>query len=414
MLPTEAAAKKYITETTKLMNGWTNNLPLKDIAFKAIGIMPSLLLQKLSKTSKAKDHLKALERIIDLWSNGNIDELLFEGETIQSRKSIGELSKKFTLLMEKENVNGALKLLTSNISNGILPLDDKTLSLLKQKHPTSSELNEEVLLRGEKPSVHLVVFEDIDENMVKEAALKTKGSSDPSGLDADGWRKILVSKSYGTINGDLRRAFANVIKKICTEKLPVDTTKDETPLEAFLACKLIPLDKNPGLRPIGVAEVLRRTAGKVAMKVVKEDIKKAAGCLQLCAGQEAGCEAAIHAMYKIFESNETEAILIVVAENTFNSTNRKALLHNIEYLCPAIATFLYNCYTISARLFIIGGKESRSREGATQGDPTAMAAYALGLPPLLDYLQSVKRSVKHVAFADDLTGAGNLEEIKIC
>ena len=25
---------------------------------------------------------------------------------------------------------------------------------LKQKHPTSSELNEEVLLRGEKPSVY--------------------------------------------------------------------------------------------------------------------------------------------------------------------------------------------------------------------------------------------------------------------
>ena len=41
------------------------------------------------------------------------------------------------------------------------------------------------------------------------------------------------------------------------------------------------------------------------MKVVKEDIKKAAGCLQLCAGQEAGCEAAIHAMLKTFQSNET-------------------------------------------------------------------------------------------------------------
>ena len=41
------------------------------------------------------------------------------------------------------------------------------------------------------------------------------------------------------------------------------------------------------------------------MKVVKEDIKKAAGCLQLCAGQEAGCEAAIHAMLKTFKSNET-------------------------------------------------------------------------------------------------------------
>ena len=113
MLPTGAAAKKYITETTKLMNGWTNNLPLKDIGFKAIHIMPSLLLQKPSKTSKAKDHLKALERGIDLWSKGKIDELLFEGETIQlhlhhintPKKSIGELSKKFALLIIKENGN---------------------------------------------------------------------------------------------------------------------------------------------------------------------------------------------------------------------------------------------------------------------------------------------------------------------
>ena len=189
------------------------------------------LLQNPSKTSKAKDHLKALERI-NLWINGNIDELLLEGETIQSRlhdintpKSIGELSKKFALLMEKGNANGALKLLASNISNGIIPLD-KTLSLLKQKLPASSGLNEQVLLRGEKTSVHPVVFEDIDENMVKEAALKTKGGSGHSGLDADRWRKILVSKSYGTINVDLRQAFANVIKKICTERLHVDTPKD--------------------------------------------------------------------------------------------------------------------------------------------------------------------------------------------
>ena len=73
------------------------------------------------------------------------------------------MSKKSALLIEKGNVDGALKLLRSNISNGILPLDNKTLSLLKQKHPASSELNEEVLLRGKKPSVHPVVFEDIDQ-----------------------------------------------------------------------------------------------------------------------------------------------------------------------------------------------------------------------------------------------------------
>ena len=140
---------------------------------------------------------------------------------------------------------------------------------------------------------------------------------------------------------------------------------------------------------------------------MKKDIKKAARCLQLCAGQEAGCEATIHAMQRIFESNETEAILMVDAENAFNSINRKALLHNIEYLCLVIATFLYNCYAISVR-FIISGKKLRSR-----GDTTAMTAYALSLAPLLDHLQSFKRSAKHVAFPDDLTGAGKLEGFKI-
>ena len=74
-------------------------------------------------------------------------------------------------MMDKGNVNNTLKLLTSNMSNSILPLDDKTFSLLKAKHPASSELNEEILSRVEKASVHPVVFEDIDDCMVKDAAL---------------------------------------------------------------------------------------------------------------------------------------------------------------------------------------------------------------------------------------------------
>ena len=84
---------------------------------------------------------------------------------------------------------------------------------------------------------------------------------------------------------------------------------------------------------------------------LKEDIKKAAACLQLCPGQEAGCEAAIHIMPRIFESNEAETILMVDEESAFNSINRKALLHNIECLYPEIAAFLWNYYTVTARLY---------------------------------------------------------------
>ena len=45
--------------------------------------MPALLLQKPSKTSKTKDHLKALERRLRLWEEGNITELVNESIIIQ-------------------------------------------------------------------------------------------------------------------------------------------------------------------------------------------------------------------------------------------------------------------------------------------------------------------------------------------
>ena len=65
------------------MNEWIHQLPLKVIAFKAITVMPSLLLQKPSRKSKSKDHLKALESRLKLWHTGEIMELLKEAETIQ-------------------------------------------------------------------------------------------------------------------------------------------------------------------------------------------------------------------------------------------------------------------------------------------------------------------------------------------
>ena len=94
-------------------------------------------------------------------------------------------------------------------------------------------MNEEVLLRVEKPSVHPVVFEGVDENTVKEAALKTKGASGSSGLDADGWRKIIVSKSYGTINADLRQRLPMSLKKYAQKSSLLTQRKMKHHLKRF-------------------------------------------------------------------------------------------------------------------------------------------------------------------------------------
>ena len=66
------------------------------------------------------------------------------------------------------------------------------------------------------------------------------------------------------------------------------------------------------------------------------DIQQNVGTLHLCAGQAAGIETAIHSMRHIYEDDNTEALLLVDAENVFNVLNRKAALHlwgNIRSLC---------------------------------------------------------------------------------
>ena len=44
----------------------------------------------------------------------------------------------------------------------------------------------------------------------------------------------------------------------------------------------------------------RKHAYTAVMRIVKYDLKDSVGSIQLCAGQDAGCEAAVHAMEQVF------------------------------------------------------------------------------------------------------------------
>ena len=58
------------------------------------------------------------------------------------------------------------------------------------------------------------MYDDIDEELIKKAAIGTNGGSGPSGLDADGWQRILVSSSFGPATSDLRKAFEELVMKL--------------------------------------------------------------------------------------------------------------------------------------------------------------------------------------------------------
>ena len=119
--------------------------------------------------------------------------------------------------------------------------------------------------------------------MVRAAALRTMGVAGPSGIDARGWRRLCTS--FRAASDELCGAIALFARRLCTSFISPDI------LSPFLGCRLIALDKSPGVRPIGVREVVRRIVAKAALYVIRDDIQAAAGPHQLCAGQIAGTEA---------------------------------------------------------------------------------------------------------------------------
>ena len=89
-------------------------------------------------------------------------------------------------------------------------------------------------------------------------------------------------------------------------------------------------------------------------------------------------------MHDLYQQGEIEGVHLVNAENALNAINRKAMLHNIFMTDPTIS--ISNCHLVLARLFVIGNKEVKCKDGTTLWGTIAMGAYALGEIPLIHFL----------------------------
>ena len=375
MIPSGKAGKDYVKEQARLFSAYSDGTPMEQVALKVAMLMPLLLLQKPHPTSKTKDHTRCLERRMRVWSSGNIGELIREGKTIQQHLPQGSLKERnnnqraartFASLMMRGKVRAALRMVSDLGSAGVLGLEEEidgkpVRDILREKHPAAQAACSTALLSLVDNTVetHPVLFERIDGDLIRSTALKVQGSAGPSGMDAAGWRRMCTA--FHGASRDLCIALSAFTRRICS------TLTYPSGLAVFIACRLIPLNKNPGVRLIGICETVRRIVGKAVLSVTKSDIQSAVGPLQLCAGHDAGCEAAIHAMREIFDDEETEGVLLVDAKNAFNSLNRAAALHNCQVLCPSLAPILINIYRSNAELFV-AGESILSQEGTTQGD----------------------------------------------
>ena len=98
------------------------------------------------------------------------------------------------------------------------------------------------------------------------------------------------------------------------------------------------------VRPIGISEIVCRILGKTILAVVGGYVQETSGTVQLCAGQNSGCDAAVHPMRQIFDNTNAQAVLLVDASNAFNNLNRQTAHQNILLNCPSISKVLINIY----------------------------------------------------------------------
>ena len=85
MLPNGSSGKDYIKEIIRMISEWLIESPIMECAMFALHVMPTLLLQKPSKSSKSKDHVITLKQRLEKWKIGEFLQLLREARAFQNR-----------------------------------------------------------------------------------------------------------------------------------------------------------------------------------------------------------------------------------------------------------------------------------------------------------------------------------------
>ena len=153
---------------------------------KAVIVMPALL-QRPHPKSKAKDHSRVLEDRLLKWMNGDLESLLHEGQTIQSRLKVnqrqhqdgGQTARSFEKLVAMGNVKAAMRLITEHSDRGCLPLDDvqpdgrTVMQHLMDKHPPGQPVDPSTISDSPLTAIpHPIIYEEIDGTLINDALSK--------------------------------------------------------------------------------------------------------------------------------------------------------------------------------------------------------------------------------------------------
>jgi hypothetical protein len=423
---------------------WNSERPLVFVA---------VVLQTTPEVRRARDIRQRLSRRMDLWEQGCHAALVDDTEAeVGSRGTSTRapddetLARAFNARVLSGRLHSAVRNLTNRGGGGVLAADGvctKTgrpvLEVLQGKHP---ELRDPVSV-GEQDGAFepydatpTAIPVDITAEVVETVATKLSGAAGLGGTDAVDLRNWLLR--FGRESEAFRTEMARWASWLANSSPPWAAYR------AMMACRLVALDKQPGVRPVGIGEIYRRLWAKCLLKVIGTQATIACGNYNLCAGLAAGIEGAVHAVKEVWDnpvgsppmeaeieeedpplftqpppenaeesnppSDGLNATLLVDAFNGFNELSRKAMLWTVKHRWANGARFAFNCYRHSVVLILRRpGKPCLiilSKEGVTQGDPLAMLLYGVALIPLAAALRAAVPTVVQPWYADDAAMSG--------
>ena len=198
-------------------------------------VVPHLLPAR-TKENRETSTGKTIQRRMEAWLSCEFEALFNEAKTLQLRiPKVRKTQKSFDIQMSSGKISNTLRCLDESQKGNVLSPQEKVgkktvMQILQEKYPKlMTSLDSYVTNESDHTLEHQYsYFDKINASTVRKTAILSQGSHGPSGVDANDWhwwhRQI----------------------------------QDLTP---YNAC-LIPLDKNPGVIPIGVGEVIRRIIGR--------------------------------------------------------------------------------------------------------------------------------------------------------
>ena len=208
-------------------------------------------------------------------------------------------------MVAQGKLRSAVRVATSRDGGGVYAPEDadtksgrRVIDVLRDKHPdmVDPDIGAEGWMSFEDyEELPGMLSVNCDQEIVKTIAGKLSGGAGPDSVDGKTLKHYLIG--HGKASQTLREEMALWVELLCNTMIPWAR------IRTLMENRLCALDKQPGVRPLGIGCIIRRLIAKCALKAGGADAKAACGSKQLCAGLEAGIEGAMHAAWEKMGEN---------------------------------------------------------------------------------------------------------------